>query len=111
MSNFESKILAQGQLPVAKGTLFTAPNATRVYVKFMNIFNTNAAQQAIFIYAKTLGGTSRIICRATLDQNEQERVLEKEETLNMGPGDEIEGQTTTASAVDYTISGVQETNF
>jgi hypothetical protein len=108
MSTFTAKILAQGQLPNAKGTLYTVPALNKTYVKFINAFNPSAGVETIFFYVKKLSGSSRIIGTGTLDINEQHRVIEKDETLNLGAGDIIEGQTTTAAKVDYTITGVEE---
>jgi hypothetical protein len=108
MATFVGNILATGQLPAAKATLYTCPVATHAYIKFINAHNT-AGTEALFFYTKKSGGTSRILARGTLNVNEQLRVIEKDETLNLGPGDEIEGHTTTAATVDYVITGVEET--
>jgi NaMN:DMB phosphoribosyltransferase len=108
MATFTAKILAQGQLPNAKGTLYTAPVLTKAYVKFINAFNTGGGTEVVIFYVKLSTGTSKIICRASLATLEQQRVIEKDETINLGPGDTIEGQTTTAATVDYTITGVEE---
>jgi hypothetical protein len=108
MATFTAKILAQGQLPAAKGTLYTVPVLTKAYVKFINAHNVSGGAEAVFFYVKLSTGTSKILCRATLNINEQQRVIEKDETLNLGPGDTIEGNTTTATTVDYTITGVEE---
>jgi hypothetical protein len=105
---FTGSILANGQLPNAKTTLYTVPALTRAYVKFINAFNTGAGAETVLFYLKKAAGTSRILGRAVLAQNEQSRVVDKEETLNLGPGDVIEGQTTTATTVDYLITGVEE---
>lgn len=105
---FTAKVLADGQLPNTKTTLYTVPASTKAYVKFFSVFNTNAAAQTVIIYAKKSGGTSRVIGRTVLQQNESARVIEIGEALNLGAGDVIEGQTTTASAVDYMITGAEE---
>jgi hypothetical protein len=107
MAAFTSKILVQGQLPNVKTTLYTTPVLTKTYIKFINAFNTLGTETVLF-YVKKSGGTSRLLGRAVLAVNEQSRMIDKDETLNLGPGDVIEGQTTTAATVDYSITGVEE---
>lgn len=100
-----AQIIAEGQVPDSKGTLFTCPTGATAYVKFMPIVNTNAAQQTVVIYVKKSGETSRIIARAVLDQWERFTPWEAGEVVMLTSGDEIEGVTTTAAAVDYVIFG------
>ena len=107
MSIFTGKILAQGQLPNAKGTLYTCPVGTSAYVKFINAYNTVGTETVVF-YVKQSGGSSRVLGRAILNVNEHIRIIDKDETINLAAGDIIEGQTTTAATVDYTITGVEE---
>jgi hypothetical protein len=104
---FTGQALADGQLPSTKGTLYTVPGATTAYIKFMSVFNTNAAQQTVIIYAN-VSGTSREIARFVLEQNEWARVIEKDEALVLEAADLIEAETTTATAVNYLITGVEE---
>lgn len=106
---FTAKVLAEGQLPTAKGTLYTVPASTKAFVKFFSLFNTNAAAQTIIIYAKKSTGTSKVIGRCVLQENEGARVIEIGEAVNLEAGDTIEGVTTTATAVDYFITGAEET--
>lgn len=105
---FNAKVLAEGQLPTSKTALYTVPASTVAYVKLFDMLNTNAAQQTIIIYLNT-AGTSRSYGRAILEINEFASVLSDSETIELQAGDTIEAQTTTASAVDYTITGVEET--
>ncbi len=98
------KVLAEGQLPTTKGTLYTAP-AGGALVKFYRFHNSNATPQDIIIYVNA-SGTSREIDRATLGQYE----FGSEPTgmsLSLENGDLIEGITTTSSAVNYLITGVE----
>jgi hypothetical protein len=92
-----------GQLPSSKGTLYTTPASTSAYVRSMTFVNTNAATQTITIYKKST--TSRAIAVFTLAQNER---LYLDEPMVLETGDLIEAVTTTAAAVDYTISLVEE---
>lgn len=106
---FVGNILATGQLPAAKAALYTVPVATHAYIKFINAHNTGGGSEALFFYTKKSGGTSKVLARGTLAANEQLRPVETDETLNLGPGDQIEGHTTTAATVDFVITGVEET--
>jgi tagatose-1,6-bisphosphate aldolase non-catalytic subunit AgaZ/GatZ len=100
---FTGQLLAEGQLPSSKGTLYTVPGATTAYVRTIRVHNTNAAGQTVLIYVKR--GTSRIFSRAVLAQNE---TLVVDDPVSLEAGDLIEGQTTTATAVDYVITGAEE---
>jgi len=98
------KVLGEGQLPAAKGTLYTAP-AGGAHVSFFHIHNTSAVStETVLLYAN-LSGTSRIIGRATLLPNESADVLDTGEELKLESGDLLEGVTTNATTVDYTITG------
>lgn len=98
------KVLAEGQLPNAKGTLYTAP-AGGALVKFYRCHNTNVAAQTIKLYVNA-SGTSREIDRATLAQYET-GMEPTGMNLSLESGDLIEGETTTAAAVNYLITGVE----
>jgi hypothetical protein len=104
---FVGKVLAEGQLATTKGTLYTVPALTTAYVKWFSLFNTNAAQQTIIIYIKP-GATSRKIRRYVIAQNASVDVLQHGESIVLEAGDLIEAETTTATAVDYVITGVEE---
>jgi hypothetical protein len=107
---FSSKILAEGQLPNAKGTLYTVPALTKAYVKFVNAHNTpGGGSEAVKFYIKKSGSVSRRLAHGTLTASEQLRAVDKDETLNLDAGDIIEGETTTAATVDYLVTGVEET--
>ena len=99
------KILADGQLPSSKGTLYTVPAGTSVYLSKINILNTSATTQTVKIYIKP-GGTSRFLVHVSgLEQYES---IIYDGGLILETGDLVEGETTTASVVDYLIMGVTE---
>ncbi len=98
--------LADGQLATTKTTLYTVPASTILYPTLLVCFNTNAASQTIIIYVNK-SGASRTYARAVLIQNERMELHFNGEILEAG--DLIEGQTTTATAVDFVLSGVKET--
>lgn len=97
--------LADGYLPTSKGTLYTGPASSKVYVSEIWLHNINAAAQTVILYVNRTG-TSRIIgYSSNLAQNYQ---MVRGPGLILEAGDLIEGQTTTGSAVHYVISGVVE---
>lgn len=108
MSTFAGKVLADGQLATAKTQLYTAGAGVTAFVKRMSIFNTNAAQQTILVYINA-SGTSRKWRRYVLEQNESADLLDAGDALILEAGDKIEAETTTSTAVDYFIMGVEET--
>jgi hypothetical protein len=106
---FTGSILANGQLPNAKGTLYTVPALTNAFVKFINAYNSGGGTEAVKFYVKKSAGTSRVLAVGTMATKEQLRAIDKDETLNLAAGDVIEGETTTAATVDYLITGVEQT--
>jgi hypothetical protein len=105
---FAGKVLGEGQLPTTKGTLYTVPVGKTTYVKRISFFNDNAAAQTIIVYIKP-GAASRKWRRYVLEQNEAVDLLDHGDALILEAGDLIEAQTTTVSAVDYVLMGVEET--
>ena len=104
---FAGKVLAEGQLPNSKGTLYTVGVGVTAYVKFFSCFNTNTTSETVVVYSNP-SGTSRIMGRAVLAQNEQVRFIDKDDGLTLSAGSLIEGYTTTAAKVDYIITGIEE---
>jgi hypothetical protein len=104
MATYAPKVLADGQLPAAKGTLYTSPGSTSTYTKQLRVFSTGAAQ-TIIIYLNT-SGTSRKFYQVVLEANECADVFD--EPIQLETGDLIEGQSTNAATVDYVITGVQQ---
>lgn len=103
---FTAAVLADGQIPSAKGTLYTVPGATLAYVYNLRLCNTNAIAQDVDVWVN-VSGTSRQIARVSLAQWESADVLSQ--PLHLAAGDLIEADTITAAAVDYVITGVLET--
>jgi hypothetical protein len=95
------EILADGQLPNVKGTLYTA--ATPTIIRLIAGAHVAGGTQNVVLYVKKAAGTSRVLPRAELMTNES---FEEEEVITLDTGDEIEGQSTDAASVDYTIFGV-----
>jgi hypothetical protein len=105
---FSARVLADGQLPDAQAAIYTVPFGAAAYVKQLLLFNTNAAAQTIDVWLNT-SGTPRQWHRLVLQENEAAPLLEHGESLQLESGDTVEAVTTTAGAVDFTITGVEET--
>lgn len=106
---FLGKILAEGQLPSSKGTLYTVPTGGVAYVKWCSGHNNTVTDdEEVMFYVKKAGSTSRVVGQATLDRGQSCRALSPGETWELSAGDAIEGQTTTATTIDYLITGVEE---
>lgn len=105
---FVGKVLGEGQVASSKGTLYTVPSSTTAYVRSASFHNTNAATQTLIVYANP-GGTSRIIGYFTLAQHETAYLVTGGDALVLETGDLIEAVTTTATAVDYLITRLEET--
>lgn len=106
---FTGKSIADGQVGIAQAAIYTVPGGVIGFVKQVYCFNTNAAVQTLDFWIKRSGGTSRKFHTVTLEQNESVELLDQGETIELSAGDAIEAQTTTASAVDYVVTGVEET--
>lgn len=103
-----AKSLADGQLPNGKGTLYTVPGATKTYLVSINLYNSNTTDEVVVLYAKRSGSSSRVIYSATLSAGQGAEVLSGGAKIILSAADLIEGTTTTASKVDYTITGAEE---
>lgn len=96
------EILADGQLPNAKGTLFTATG--RTVIRLITGTHVAGGTQSVVFYVKKSASASRVIGRATLLTDE---FCEEDQIITLDTGDLIEGETTNALSVDYTVMGVK----
>lgn len=101
------KQLAQGQLPSSTGDLYTIPAGTQALIKTIKLVNTSTGTETVNLYLKPSGGTARRIIPRDL-QFQAGYLLVVDDELTLEAGDKLQGDTTTASKVDYTISGVEE---
>jgi hypothetical protein len=105
---FNAKVLGDGFLAAARAAIYTVPAATVAYVKQLYLFNENAATQTVELWLNT-NGTARKWKRLSLPQNYSADILEEGESIQLQAGDTVEAATTTAAAVPFTITGVEET--
>ncbi len=101
-----AKLLAEGQLPAAKGTIYTVPAATQAIIRDVAFGNVGGLTEMLKLYIKKSGGTSRLFSRAQLDLDE---FAHEEDIGTLDAGDELEAETTNATSVDFSIHGVEAT--
>lgn len=104
-------ILARGTIPTTQGTIFEVnwqrflsktPSAKLEKITF---FNTNAAAQTAILYLQPRAGTAAEIRQFVLQQNEGGEFLEPGEFMSLDSGDQLQAETTTASAVNFAVIG------
>lgn len=105
---FVAKTLADGQLPTSQTVLYTVPISATCYVKRFSVFNSNAAEQTVEVWINPSGSAARRWRRYVLAQNESADMLDDSDALLLPAGAKVEARTTTGSAVDYFIMGVEE---
>jgi hypothetical protein len=98
--------LANGQLANSIGDIYTSTSCTTI-VKSITLVNTNTTHEHVNLYVLKSGGTARRIIpqNMTLNQNYS---LVLDTVITLGSGDKLQGDTTTASKVDYVISGATQ---
>ena len=100
------KNLANGQLPNSIGDLYVVGVGTQAVIKSITLFNKNTTAETFALHILKAAGTARQISGGVLVANGGFMVDDTEYTL--GAGDKIQGNTTTASKVDFVISGIEE---
>jgi hypothetical protein len=100
------KNLANGQLPSSLGDLYTVPTGTSAIIRSITLVNTNTTDETVNLYYLQSGGTARRILPKDLKLTAGNS-LTVDVILTLGAGDKIQGVTTTASVVDFVISGVE----
>jgi hypothetical protein len=104
---FTAKPLADGQLDTTSAELYAAPTNVYTYVKRLSFYNTNATDQTILVYLNR-SGVSRLFRSVSLVQDDWVDLLEDGASIMLYDGDSIEAETTTATAVNYFVDGVEE---
>ncbi len=101
------KSLGDGQVATSSTVVYTVPESvSSTTLTYLALFNTNAADQTIAIYIQRHGSTSRQVGRFVLKQNQRGHEFIDAEPF-LSPGDKVLLSTTTASAVDYMLSGTE----
>lgn len=98
--------LANGQLASSIGDIYTSTSCTTI-IKSITLVNTNTTAEAVNLYVLKSGGTARrIIPKSTALGPGYS--LEFDNVLTLGSGDKLQGDTSTASKVDYVINGATQ---
>lgn len=104
---FTGKSLSDGQVATTWGGIY-GPSGVKAIVKSLHFYNTNVATQTLEVRVTRSGSTARQQWRISLAQNESVHLLSDGEVLVLSDGDTIDAQTTTTTAVNYTITGAEE---
>lgn len=106
---FTIKALGNGQLPSSVGALYTTPAATQAITKIITLTNTSAGTVNVNLYVSTDGGsTHRRIIPKDVGLGAGYTLI-FDGALTLGATHLLEGDATSASVVDYTVSGIEET--
>ena len=107
---FVGQSLADGQLPSSQAAIFTVPASNRAIVNYIHLHNTGTGPETVTLWLKRSGSTARVFIREpALEADATLFPLEPSEEFTLSAGDTIEAQTTTATTVDYFITGALET--
>ena len=103
-----SRSLADGQLPSSQGVLYVVPGAKKARISNLLLYNTDAVPQTIILLLRRSGSSARSFRSLQLSQHESASVLAEEPPIIMSDGDSLEGVTTSESAVNYYLAGIEE---
>ena len=96
--------LADGQVATSAATGDEYVAVGNVRLTFMSLFNTNAANQTVVVYLRRFGSTNRVVARFILKQYQRGSAFIDDQPY-LSKGDALVVETTTASAVDFFLSG------
>lgn len=105
--DYTMRPLAQGQLSSSANTiLYVATDYTTI--RQISLVNTNASSRTVNIYYKLSGGTARRIMPKdhTMKASAKVMVLDAGEVISLGPGDQLQGDASGATSVDYVVQGI-----
>jgi len=108
MPTMNIKSLADGQLAIATGDLYTVPASTETIIKTITLVNGHTSAVAVNLYILRSGGTARKIIPKDLSLGVG-YLLAYDDEITLEAGDKIQGDADTAAVVDYIISGVEKT--
>jgi len=101
------KSLADGQIANSSTVVYTVPESVvSVKLTYLALFQTHATTQTITVHIQRHGSTSRQVGRWSLKQNQRGHEFVDAPPF-LSPGDKLLLGTTTASAVDFTLSGTE----
>lgn len=104
---FTGASLNDGQVATTWANI-AAPSGEIWIIKSCDFYNTNAVTQTLELRITRSGSTARKLVQVSLAQNYRLQLLDEGEVLVLSTGDVLQAQTTTATAVDFTITGAKE---
>jgi len=100
-------VLADGQLPLAKTTLYLCPLGKKVRIELITFVNITLVNRTINLYLKRDGVNSRRIIPINLTLAAGGGTAYFNNIFSLESGDLIEGDASAAGVIDYTISGYE----
>lgn len=100
------KVLYQGQLSTASGTVYTVPSGAQAIVKSMRIVNTSASNTTVKLWQGGSGDSNVILPATTVDAG---GFAEFEGTLTMAASTTLVAQAGAATSITLTIYGLEIT--
>jgi len=102
------KNLAEGQLGTGTaGTLYTVGGGKAAIVKSMRVVNRDTVVRTFSLYFKLNGGSaSRLVSPSALSLAPGAAYIDDTE-ISLGTSDQIQGDGSVASKLDYVISGIE----
>lgn len=107
MAEVAIKSLASGQLANSKGEIYPCPSATQAIIQSIILVNTNSSAETLNIYFKESGGSSLEIIPVDTSLAAGAKMECLDKPLNLEAADILEGDTTTASKVNFIITGIE----
>jgi hypothetical protein len=104
MATFTLQVLADGQCEASATAIFTA--TTDTYLHNVNFVNVSGVSQTVILYFQRT--TQRELGRALLSATGY-RWEYLEHPIHMESGDILLATSTTATSVDYVVTGVEQT--
>lgn len=102
------KALADGQLPNSRTALYTVPSSTSAVVRSIILCNTGGGTESVILYVD-VSGSPRKVAVLDLSAGETAHILDGGQSIILEDGDTLQGETTTATTVDYYVGGVEVT--
>lgn len=100
------KVLYQGQLSTASGTVYTVPSGAQTIVKSMRIVNTSASSTTVKLWQGGSADSNVILPATTVDAG---GFAEFEGTLTMAASTTLAAQAGANTAITVTIYGLEIT--
>ena len=106
---FKGQSIADGQIASSQAAIYTVPANYTAIINYIHLHNTGISPETVTLWLKRSGSTARVFLRIpALEPDVTLFPLDPSEELTLSAGDSLEAQTTTATTVDYFITGALE---